>query len=603
MKKLLVILLTAALAFAQQPNKSEIVGSGNYYYGTGASFDANEARDRALDELTKQIAVKVESSFEEKLLEKDQKVTENTEKILKTHSAATLRNVREIKRPLSSGQIEVFCFLRKSEVDKIFNERKELIADIVHKAEKSIKEFNPAYALKYYYFAGLLLNSLPDETVVYNGINLTTEIPHRINEIIRKIGFTFENDQMPAENERQITLSVNYDGKPVSLLDFLFWDGTNQIAVLARDGLAAFKLYGASVGFEELRLNIKYAYYECRKEFSVVESLWELVLKPDFRSQKTISLKKKKKPVQPAVEFSTEYDLKLDATDHTAPSERIAQQAGQFLEILESGDLNRLETVYKGDQFFLTKVKDYVRFNHCQALDKRIQADINKTSNGWEMRRIRMLHEYPSIHKQTTEYLVLDFDDKGKLCDLNTSITEYLYKKFVKEAEYGDDWENRQEIIKFLEKYRTAYMTRDIQTVDLMFAEDAIIIVGRKLERKPLSPDMIPDYERTGNQPEYEYLRLKKADFISRQKRIFDLQQDIFLDFASFDMIRKNNDPNVYGIEMRQNYFSTTYSDEGYLFLLIDFTEIDPLIWVRAWQPNSWSEDELIRTSSFRIRR
>jgi len=356
MKNLLVLLLTAALAFAQQPNKSEIVGSGNYYYGTGASFDANEARDRALDELTKQIAVKVESSFEEKLLEKDQKVTENTEKILKTHSAATLRNVREIKRPLSSGQIEVFCFLKKSEVDKIFTERKELIADIVHKAEKSIKEFNPAYALKYYYFAGLLLNSLPDETVVYNGINLTTEIPHRINEIIRKIGFTFENDQMPAENERQITLSVNYDGKPVSLLDFLFWDGTNQIAVLARDGLAAFKLYGASVGFEELKLNIKYAYYECRKEFSVVESLWELVLKPDFRNQKTISLKKKAKPVQPAVEFSTEYDIKLDATDHTAPSERIAQQAGQFLEILESGDLNRLETAYKGDQFFLTKV-------------------------------------------------------------------------------------------------------------------------------------------------------------------------------------------------------------------------------------------------------
>ena len=294
MKKLAFLLLIGSLAFAQQPNKSEIIGSSNYYYGTGASFNANEARDRALDELTKQIAVKVESSFEEKLLEKDQKVTENTEKILKTHSAATLRNVREIKRPLSSGQIEVFCFLKKSEVNKIFTERKELITDIVLKAEKSIEEFNPAYALKYYYFAGLLLNSLPDETVVYNGINLTTEIPHRINEIIRKIGFTFENDQMPAENERQITLSVNYDGKPVSLLDFLFWDGTNQIAVLARDGLAAFKLYGASVGFEELKLNIKYAYYECRKEFSVVESLWELVLKPDFRSQKTISLKKKK---------------------------------------------------------------------------------------------------------------------------------------------------------------------------------------------------------------------------------------------------------------------------------------------------------------------
>jgi hypothetical protein len=38
---------------------------------------------------------------------------------------------------------------------------------------------------------------------------------------------------------------------------------------------------------------------------------------------------------------------------------------------------------------------------------------------------------------------------------------------------------------------------------------------------------------------------------------------------------------------MRQSYASTTYADEGYLFLLIDFRETDPLIYVRAWQPNA----------------
>ena len=88
-----------------------------------------------------------------------------------------------------------------------------------------------------------------------------------------------------------------------------------------------------------------------------------------------------------------------------------------------------------------------------------------------------MLHTYPSLHKQSTEYLVLDFDDKGALIDLNASITENLYQTFVKQSEFGKDWDNRQQIIKFVEKYRTAYLTRDIKTVDLMFAEDALILV------------------------------------------------------------------------------------------------------------------------------
>jgi hypothetical protein len=104
------------------------------------------------------------------------------------------------------------------------------------------------------------------------------------------------------------------------------------------------------------------------------------------------------------------------------------------------------------------------------------QAVINPTRTGYEVRKIRVLHTYPGINKQSTEYLVLDFDEQGKLMDLNLCITEDLYDKFVKQAEYGRDWEQRQEIIKFVEKYRTAFHTRDIKTIDLMFAEEALIL-------------------------------------------------------------------------------------------------------------------------------
>ncbi|MFQ5652065.1 MAG: hypothetical protein ACE5IY_19210, partial [bacterium] len=182
----------------------------------------------------------------------------------------------------------------------------------------------------------------------------------------------------------------------------------------------------------------------------------------------------------------------------------------------------------------------------------------------------------------------------------NLSITAKMYQHFVEQSKFGKDWGNRQEIIKFVEKYRTAYLTRDIETVDLIFAEDALILVGRKIMRKKL-PENAIQYHKLGGQPDYQYLELSKRDYLRRQKRIFDIQKDIFLDFGSLDIVKKNNAQNVYGVEMRQSYASTTYADEGYLFLLVDFNERDPLIYVRAWQPNEWDEEALVRTANFRI--
>jgi len=604
MKKLLLLLLTTSLLFSRNIDKKAIINSDDFYYGSGKSFNIEEARDKALSELTKQIVVRVSSSFIEKIQESDKNLTECTESILKTHSAATLRNVHTIQKPLNDGSIEVFCYLKKSEVQKIFDERKRLIYEIAKKAEYYAGEYNFAYALKLYYFAAILLNSLPDQNVIFNGINYTTELPERINDIILKTGFEFKDERKISEKEREVTLQVHSEKHPVALIDFTFWDGNNQISVQARDGLATVRLVGSSVKFEELKMNLKYAYYECRYEYSVVANLWNIVNKPTFKTQKIVKLKKK--PISALKSFVSgkanlsKFNIRLEYEDDNAPVEEIIKETQTFLDILESGNISKIEDAFTDDDFMKRKAVDYLTYNNACPLDRNILSKLNKTRDGWELRRIRMLHQYPSIHKQSTEYLVLDFSEEGELIDLNIAITDFLYNRFVEEGEYGNDWGNRQEIIKFLEKYRTAYMTRDIETVDLMFAEDAIIIVGRKLKRKVLPPDLI-GYQQFGDQPDYEYLRLKKDEYIKRQKLIFDYQKDISLDFASFNIIRKNNPPSAYGVEMRQNYTSTTYADEGYLFLLIDFGEVDPLIYVRAWQPNTWSEDQLIRTANFRI--
>ncbi len=598
-----VVLLSVIplLLIAQQVNKEAIRAAGKYFYGTGVSFDEQEARDRALAELTQQIAVRVANSFRQKLTETDRGLEEDVEAVLQTHSAATLKNVQMIKQPLPDGRIEVFCYISKDEVSKIFDERKRLIYHMFQKAQQYENLANYAYALKLNYFALLLVNSVPDQNIVVDGVNLTLEIPERINQIFGKIRFQKVKDVLLNKDEREITLRVTGDGRPVALLDFTFWDGQNQVQVTARDGLATFHLLGPSVNFDELKLAIKYAYYDARDEFKVVADLWPLVDKPVFNSTVVLSLKEQ--PVEAGTQVETTatgWNLKLTFEGEVPVIEKIQQATAQFLNLLKEGNPQKMAATYANDAFLRNKVLNYLKYNHPRPLDDTVQAQINKTALGYELRRVRVLHEYPSLHKQSTEYLVLDFDHDGNLIDLNTSISENLYQNFVQQSQFGKDWKERQTIIKFVEKYRTAYLVRDLQTINLMFADDALIIVGRKIERKKLPKDVVR-YQRFEKQPDYQYIRLTKEKYLQRLQRVFEAQQDIFLNYGSFRMIRKNNVKGVYGVEMRQSYHSTTYSDEGYLFLLIDFREADPLIYVRAWQPNEWNDSVLVRTANFRI--
>ena len=617
-KKITLLLLLSVSLYSQHVNRTAIINSGEYYFGTGISRDVRESCDLALKELTSQIAVHVAHSFERVVTESSGALEDNVESILNTHAAATLRNVNTIKRSTNDGRIEAFCYLKKNEVEKIWEERKQLIADMVEKAHLYIVENNVSHALKLNYFAALLLNSLPDQNVDYKGVNYTTEIPKKVNEILLNTHFAYLGDSLISENEREVTLRMMYRKKPAAIVDFVFWDGANQVAVQGRDGMATFRLVGASVKFEELKLNIKTAYYENRKEYGIIETLWDLVKRPEFHAFKVVRLEKTEAhPAQLVLpegpmftsrdykyNFDIAYEEGITVAKHVAQT--IMLEASQLLEILEEGNLDDVASSYTYDPFLFEKISDYVTHNQPKPLDRNIGGVLNKTKSGWELRRIRMLHTYPTIHKQTTEYLVLDFDENGELIDLNTCISDGLYQKFVMQAEHGNDWGNRQEIIKFLEKYRTAYLTRDIKTVDMMFAEEAIIIVGRKLETRKLPENMVR-YEPFGRQPGYDYIKLTKKEYLQRQRRIFQSVEDIFLDFSTFNIVRKNSHPSIYGVEMRQTYLSTNYGDEGYLFLLIDFdpdTLADnPLIYVRAWQPNAWSREEIIRTGHFIVHR
>ena len=584
--------------FSQIRVKEDIIISRDYYYGTGISQDENRAREEAIAEICEMVAINVSSKFELNVREENDDYNEKATSLIQTYTTGTLRDVESIRTVQPDGEIELFCYIPKSEVNEIFNERIQFVRSLRKNADENRTAGNLAMALKNYYFALILLKSVPAERLGQEHNDLVIKIPQIINEIIQDIDFKVKADELISPKERHIEFTVAYKEQPVSSLHFRFWDGSQLTGVgQVRDGKANIILYGPSVDFDDLKIFIQYEYYNARRELLAVEQLWDLVSRPEFNVQKTIALANSKGE---KVNIDRTGSLSLRPAEDISVEENILENTISFINLLSASSKEDILTTYGNDDFLKKKIEAYMDYNRPIPLSNEVSADVNVTRHGYEVRKIPVIHDYPSLHKQSNEYLVLDFDESGWLVDFNLCITDDLYDKFVMQATYGKDWGNRQEIIKFIEKYRTAFFTRDIETIDLMFADEALILIGRKIQPKKKSMNEIA-YAPLPGQPGFEQIQLTKQQYLTRQKQVFNHQNDIFIDFSTFEIKKKNNAPDVYGVEMRQNYSSTTYADEGYLFLLIDFREQYPLIYIRAWQPNEWDTNHLINTSNFRI--
>ncbi len=156
---------------------------------------------------------------------------------------------------------------------------------------------------------------------------------------------------------------------------------------------------------------------------------------------------------------------------------------------------------------------------------------------------------------------------------------EEARKTFAGQLEETDA-ENRRMILDYVEQLRQSYTTKDINFIEQVFSERALIITGKVI--------------RTGAEEGGRYLPQEqvvynirsKAQYVERLKQIFQANRRIDLKFSDFKISRHPTIPTIYGVSIRQAYTSDIYSDDGYLFLLWDFADAEaPKIHVRTWQP------------------
>jgi len=196
------------------------------------------------------------------------------------------------------------------------------------------------------------------------------------------------------------------------------------------------------------------------------------------------------------------------------------------------------------------------------------------------------------------ENVVFNFDSTNKVSEISFAIDNNSINDILKHRDAFGTINDKYTLIRFLETYKTAYSLKRLDYIESIFSNDALIIVGTVLKRKGSAESMmksIGDYA-------IKYQRLTKREYINRLKTVFKRNEYINLDFDELNVKKVNGKNKIYGIQIAQNYNSSSYSDFGYLFLMIDMNDsLKPTIYVRTWQPEKNPDGTIYGVEDFQM--
>lgn len=172
--------------------------------------------------------------------------------------------------------------------------------------------------------------------------------------------------------------------------------------------------------------------------------------------------------------------------------------------------------------------------------------------------------------------LCIDFSPYGEIDDINFTMDNSQYVKMLSEGEKLGDVEQRMQILGWCEKFKQAYIDKNIGFMEDVFSDDALIITGKVVTSR-----------REGVYKSNIQLDVKgKAEYLAGLRRVFALPGNIKVNFSQYQVMRHPTNPDIYYVTLVQDWKAPNYSDEGIVVLVWNFKDEDhPEILVRTWQP------------------
>ncbi len=230
----------------------------------------------------------------------------------------------------------------------------------------------------------------------------------------------------------------------------------------------------------------------------------------------------------------------------------------------------------------------------------------------YEVRNVPVYFCEGETDEYRNNHIVLVFNSAGKICDIGITPPKQDYIKILangKEVtgENAREIEDIKMIEDFIDDFFSAYNCKNLDLLEKVYSEEALIITGRVVNYKTHSRRN-NEFSRTlTNNTEIVFSIQSKSDYMKKLEGIFARNEFINIRFDGVQIVQSPGNPNRYGVWLNQYWHVAKkidapdrdyYRDEGKLFLLIDFTERDePLIWVRTWQPFRDKKGNLIHYS------
>lgn len=216
--------------------------------------------------------------------------------------------------------------------------------------------------------------------------------------------------------------------------------------------------------------------------------------------------------------------------------------------------------------------EDAVIYEHCIT-----------TVNGYQLRNIaiRVIPVIEGYDGELERQLTVSLSRTGVITGARMAMDNHVYTNIIKKGD-AVDMARREEILKFVEDFRSHYDEKDIEALDQVFSDDALIITGSVVMKRDKKGD------QPAMRPEIVYRTQNKQQYLTRLKQTFKNNKYIKVTFSDPEVVRSKKNPNFFGVTLHQHWKSDRYEDDGYVFLLWEFHENDepPIIHVRTWQPD-----------------
>lgn len=571
------IIITMALTVTAQ-GVDGIKRSSSYLYGEGGGVTLQAAKEAALADLIQKISVTVHSDFtsKERELNQDGNVTSDAEyqSIIRSYSTATLTNVKTIVlKP--EPDASVFLYIAKSEIDRIFESRVAKAKEFVGNADEALKNGQIDDALRYYYWSYCLVKSLryPNEAKIFvdgQERSLLAWLPTRIDDVMGKVKV---QSRRTADNTYEIT--ATYDGRPVRSMDYTYFDGVDNSPVYSiLDGKGLVELR-PGMAMDAVQLKLEYEFRGLSRNDSEVEAVVG-AMKPAVyrRAYHRVALDGAASPAEStSTDVNGSMQSPLALTDMGTLGTAVMKPV---MQALRSGSIEQCRKKFTAEGWEeFSKLMGYGKVTLMDDIHLDYFADgdcvvCRGLPVSCRFNRGRVFNEKLSFY----------IDSNSKQI---THVAMGLGREAMNDVVLGHlDWseKSRTRIVGFLEDYRTAYATKNLEYLDKVFDDNAVIVLGKRLQ-------VAPQLNKEGymNNHRVQFTQLTKREFLRNLRRQFQSKDYINLHFSQNRIYQLQKGVERYGIEIKQDYYSSNYGDTGYLTLIFDLTNPDqPVIHVRTWQ-------------------